>query len=266
MSKYKLKVTDKSKNREIADLFECIGANPIRFSVSQATHFFMEGNYVGIISDGDDEYFYKQPQKEINYDELKALVILKDGKKDIATHFQTCDIDERYYVVNNDIIYYYSKDNNEWVLSGARLSELEPIKNLKIIEEELSEMELITGTSAITAMFLGKDVEWARRTNPKVWREYKRSTSFSIDCLTEGDILFRLKEETFMIGGVEVPVAVKEPEFGQVYWFIDGYTNTKGYERAKWDNKKFKFPLACWDSEKKVKKVVQALGNLLQPK
>lgn len=265
MSNYKIKVPEDVLAVAITDLFECLGAKKPTFDPEIATHLFLRDEIIYYTRDVDDYYFKKQMDTEITYDELNAMVYLKNEGKDKATHFMMTDIDQRFYVTSKNVVFFFNEASNSWVKSGVRLSEIEPMSNYKLINEYLDTVDLIGGLSAQQHVINGKDVEWARRTNPKAWEEYKKTTSFTIKDLIGSDYLFRLKEETFMIGEEEVPVSVANPELNKVYWFIDGYGSSKGYECAKWDNTEFKFPLACWDSENKIKRVVAALGKLLQP-
>lgn len=91
---------------------------------------------------------------------------------------------------------------------------------------------------------------------------YNKSTAFSINDLYNGEILFKLKPSTIMIGPVEVP-APFEPEEGQEVWFIDDNSEC-GYSRScEYDSDIYSY-YGWWRTEEEIKQVVSALRKLLK--
>ena len=121
---------------------------------------------------------------------------------------------------------------------------------------------LISGTDACFNVINGKEVVWCRKSEPDVWRKYKKSTTFSINDLSNGEILFKLKPSTIMIGDVEVP-APFEPEEGDQYWFIIS-TSDKGYTSDTTLVLNRQIQYGCWKTEDEIKQVVIALRKLLK--
>ncbi|MDP7925142.1 hypothetical protein [Acinetobacter baumannii] len=80
----------------------------------------------------DKDYFcgYNGLAEVLELEELCDLVVLERGDVNDATHFQTIEPESKFYVTSNESVYFFDEDDS-WVLSGIRLSELTPINQPK---------------------------------------------------------------------------------------------------------------------------------------
>lgn len=136
------------------------------------------------------------------------------------------------------------------------------ISFIEFLELHYKPKDLISGTDAFIHVINGKDVVWSRKSEPDVWRKYKKSTTFSINDLSNGEILFKLKPSTIMIGDIEVP-APFDPEEGEWYFYIVG-ENYCGYSRRQRIESCLPLQFGCWKTEDEIKQVVEALRKLLK--
>lgn len=135
--------------------------------------------------------------------------MLKRGDIADASHYQTIEPDSKFFVTSNDSVFFFD-DDDAWVRSGIRLSELTPIKPSQ-------DPALISGAEALRALADGKSVDVHESTyKNEVWFNLKDTKFTPAEILAEKvrdkpyKLSFRLKPQTIKLE-LELPKPF-EPE------------------------------------------------------
>lgn len=120
---------------------------------------------------------------------------------------------------------------------------------------------MISGKEALIALANGEEVEYYKHE----WMDVNR---LSVRDLTSSDNMykFRLKPRTITINGIEVP-APFDPKYDDKYYYLDSEVEC-GYGYFTMSNHpvhNVMIQFGAWDSEEKIKQVVEALRNVLNP-
>ncbi|MDC4306276.1 hypothetical protein NQ624_08470 [Acinetobacter baumannii] len=150
----------------------------------------------GDIAYSSTETFYEQDSyKELSFNQLSDLVVLKRNDVRDATHknFRT----NTPYLKQGENEYYMF--NGEWVLSNCP-NDLEPIN-------KPHDPALISGREAWLAFFDGLHVQWSE-IDREAWFNFKEE-DWNTHSLKNDGFIFRLKPQTIKLNDVEVPAPIK---------------------------------------------------------
>ena len=119
--------------------------------------------------------------------------------------------------------------------------------------------KLLSGEEAKLAWANGEQLQVAHMTK-KEWETL--TDNYMLSAFDDDSYVFRLKQRTITINGIEVP-APFEPKEGEEYWYI---TDCKlGYGEAK-NRAGYRVGIAAWRTEGEIKQVVAALRQVFGEK
>ncbi len=251
MDNYKIKVNDEAESKEAQELFEQLG-----YSNGQSKRFGFVYTQNGEIGCDSMEHwdYYNDLCQELTLPQLRDLVVLKRGDIADASHYQTIEPDSKFFVTSNDSVFFFD-DDDAWVRSGIRLSELTPIKPSQ-------DPALISGAEAHQALLAGENVQYsgygeqywdtALNCNIGVFLNHEKFPDFK----------FRIVPRTIKLE-LELPKPF-EPKEGDIYWFLSPFYST-GYDHCTFANDssdKLHVQYGAYRSEDDVKKAVEQLRKI----
>ena len=115
---------------------------------------------------------------------------------------------------------------------------------------------LISGADALRALANGEDVEF--KCGGMSWLNLDAKQQ-PLEILIDKNVVFRLKQKTISINGIEVP-APFEPKVGEEYWFIADYISS-AYSCTQ-EGTGINSSIGKWRTEEEIKQVVAALRQV----
>ena len=280
MSDYKIHVKNETESRQAQKYFFALGClwsgNSAEF---QHTHMPYLYAYMDnkVIMHGDIESkFHTKPNQELTLDQLQDLYILHRNDVNDANHSIAVASDRPDYPVlksSESVFYLYSNNNNKWVECksiNSKTTGLKPIQKSEVQTDAavnnapMQTSDLISGADALRALADGEKVEW--KDDDGLWHNIGKAWRWHeiLNCL-DGIEALRIKPKTILINGIGVPAPNYHcPEIGQVYLYLDdsepsGFTGEKNSSLHDAD-----FNYGWWDSEEKIKQVVDALRKVFK--
>lgn len=258
MKNYKIRVNNEAESKEAQKLFVQLGYKlDSFFGKYEATT-----KWVLACADGSmgcaSEGMAKDTLKEITFPQLRDLVVLKRGDIADATHYQTIEPDSKFFVTSNSSVFFFDEDD-AWVLSGVRLSELTPINHPQ-------DPALISGDVALanvhkcTVQYLHDDEPYGRWTTitDNLWSQYHLGMFLDPDTKFK----FRFKPQTIKLE-LELPKPF-DPKVGEWYFFVST-ENDCGYSTDKFeglDRDVIQTQFGAYRTANEVKQVVEQLRKI----
>lgn len=181
--------------------------------------------------------------------------------------------DHPVFKSSTGIFHTYSENNSKWVecksindkTSGLKAVAVETIK-VKGFED------LIDGKAALAAALAGEEVQISLEPWDEIrWTDFIPDTDdtstklFFTGFYDERKVFFRIKPKAITINGIEVPAPFfHRPEVGQIILYLDD-SEPQGFTGEKFSGlHDADFNFGWWDSEEKIKMVVDALRKVFE--
>lgn len=267
MSAYKIRVNSEAESKEAQELFFELGYEWKYKNIGKNYHadssigFLYADN--GCITTGDKEHGYdffkyrSENNKRVTLAQLRDLVVLKrndvkDANVSDGTHYNL-------YQTSDNRLFFYAESANEWVISDLS-GNAETLAKLKPITRDPA---LISGAEAFTYLIGGSNDVQTKLNDTEKWRDVPTGMSWA--AFANPDRKFRLKPQTIKINGVDVP-APFNPKIGEWFYYLSA-EHEEGYSsrRMNDDTPKHLLDLGAWSGEDKIKQVISAFKQAIQP-
>lgn len=279
MKNYKIRVNNEAESKEIITLFIQLGYNDAKSD--RFGFVYTSGGQIGCDQLMHWDYYSDRIGfQEITLPQLHDLVVLYRNDVNDANYSLAVASDRPDYPVfksSESIFYTYSDNNKRWVecksindkTTGLKpLSKPQPEPEFQTIKVKGLE-GLIEGKEALRAALDGEVIQFNYEPlEERLWVDLKPlKDDFSIKTIftnhdSEGrKVFFRLKPRIILINSIEVP-APTEPKIGDDVWFISS-VQAGGYNKVVHSGD-CDYLLGVWDSEEKIKVVVDALCKVLE--
>ncbi|MFW2076556.1 hypothetical protein ACG94X_02330 [Acinetobacter sp. ULE_I010] len=186
--------------------------------------------------------------------------------------------DHPIFKTSKGIFFTYSDNKNKWIECSSINNKTTGLKALPVKEAvETTQTikvkgleDLIGGTVALQAVLNGQTVQLSLEPwEKKHWDDFipcidETSTKvFFTEFHGEQKVFFRIKPKTININGIEVPAPFfHRPEVGQIILYLDD-SEPKGFTGEKFGGlHDADFNFGWWESEEKIKLVIEALRKV----
>lgn len=239
-------------------------------------------------ADGDlcrDDCDVNHHHRLVTLTELADMSILHRNDVNDANYSLTVAsdrLDHPIFKSSIGIFHTYSDNNGEWIECKSINDKTTGLKALPVREALSVETtqtikvkgleNLIEGPAALQAALNGQTVQLSLEPwEEKHWDDFipgvdETSTKiFFTGFHGEQKIFFRIKPKTISINGIEVPAPMNQTlKEGIEFFYLDD-SNPDGYNSGVHDNSySNKFKYGWWDSEEKIKLVVEALRKAFE--
>ncbi|MFW1664631.1 hypothetical protein [Acinetobacter ursingii] len=251
MNYYHIYVNDKIEAVEAKELFEAMG---YKFDVDPFSRDITGDCWLNAMKDGSfgfAEVALTADSEELSLSELRDLVVLHRNDVKDATHTHKNFGRARSIILSatNEVCDWV---DGKWKVTCRQISELKPL---------LVEKGLISGADALRAIADGKELEFLHDSQGWV-----SGLGLNIEQVIGGLFQLRLKPQTILINGIEVP-APFEPKENNIFWTLStnyecGYVQILCYRNDEQGNRLTQF--GAWRTEEEIKQVVAALRKVFE--
>ncbi len=217
-------------------------------------HWILAESSGDICYSSTDSFYEQDSYKELSFNQLNDLVVLKRNDVKDKTHRDKRD--ESIYLTSDKVIYYWQ---GEWCKSAINKSNdyENYIANSLTPITQPQDPALISGADVLRALADGKEVEGFSEEN----EEWIPIVYFSVQEVVNGLYKFRLKPQTIKVE-LELPKPFEPEEYCHVYILDDGKTD--GYRRYSYEvhGDKGNTFIGIWRTEEEIKQVVEQLRKI----
>ncbi len=228
-------------------------------------HWILAESSGDICYSSTDSFYEQDSYKELSFNQLNDLVVLKRNDVKDKTHRDKRD--ESIYLTSDKVIYYWQ---GEWCKSAINKSNdyENYIANSLTPIAKPQAPALISGADALRALADGKGVDVHESTyKNEVWFNLKDTKFTPAEILAEKvrdkpyKLSFRLKPQTIKLE-LELPKPFEPEEDCHVYILDDGKTD--GYRRYSYEvhGDKGNTFIGIWRTEEEIKQVVEQLRKI----